>query len=485
MAKVDQQILISKFEAVKAAIQATMPTNIGDMVMEDACPGVENKVLDILNDQNLEKELGAFYVEIFKSKFSYKGGVASLLNNKASLLTIAVKYNRSELAQLAFNKAVSLKLMTADLAVDLLREAVRKGRDERIALQLLAHVPFETLKKLESRTATSLIKYARRNDMKQVVQAFEMRLDYQSPGEISNIIQPRNLTFSNPYEMVRNALDSQSSGMALEIGSDVLYACSRYFNEVQKKSYSSLRSGVDAGNLLQERAATAQRARESLVKISNNPEKLKIPDGIMGKLTVAVRTIMPFLDPYKQLDHDFGDALTATKTTYDLSISIVKAYEDFKRNYPEINGEINDLITALNEGIAEIDSKDETTPDLAELRTVFVGIASNAQVMSLVTAQNLAAVDTMKTTETQFALSILAVQTALSVISTDMSLSLAHMKASAVPEIQVLAEDEIRSHMARAEIHLEEFRALVDQRQVAVQSLLPSPVPGLRTLEAA
>lgn len=295
----------------------------------------------------------------------------------------------------------------------------------------------------------------------------------QAPAILQGKEEIAALEFPDPKAMIRKALATGNSSDGMQVGSDLLYSCAKFFNEVQIRSAQSLEAGLTATAGLRNHVAAAQKVQESLVEIARNPEGIIIPDTIMGKLTEMVRTLIPSLDPKRRFDHDMGGAIDAAKKSYDLSHSVVAAYEQYKDAYPTIQADIDNLLGELDKGIAELDGRIKNGDDkVIELKELFDGIRGNAADMAQITLQNAQAVDILKQTEVRFAIGVMKVQTTFSAISTNMSVSIGRIKAATTPHMEALAHDEIVGQVAKIETNLSEFKALVDSRETTLETTL-------------
>lgn len=269
--------------------------------------------------------------------------------------------------------------------------------------------------------------------------------------------------FPDPKRMVRQALDSNSSADALMIGSDLLHACTRFFAEVQKSSQVSLETGMEARKQFSLHLDRAMAVRQSLQDMAQNPERLEMPSGVSGFFTVALRTFVPALDPYRTLTHDFTHSLDLTRKSHEASVRLVRAYESFKAHYPTLEKDIQSLQDALSEGIAELDKRDKkASPEEkivnSELKDIFLTIQKNASDMSTITLQNAQAVDISKSTEVKFACSILNLQTAFAALATNITATVAQIKDGTTQA------DSAVSLVTQQLGHLDTFNTLVAHR---------------------
>ena len=293
-----------------------------------------------------------------------------------------------------------------------------------------------------------------------------------TPASLTARLNYARLEFPDPRVAIEQAMNTNNSAIALNVGFNLLNSCSEFFNEVQLASQRSLSSALAAGEKFNLTAKRVQAVQESLRSLAENPEKLAVEGGVMGYLKNNMRKVFPSLFGQNPYEQDFASPLEDIRKSHQLSISVVEGLNAFQTHYPTIHKDIDELRSALSEAINEIDKRLETETSLAEikakteLRGIFSSIQMNAINMAEITEQNLQAVEVMKSTEINFSLSVMTLQVAFAKIATDMAAQISEIKGALAPS----EEERMKTLISQQINNVSEFVKIIDARESATSN---------------
>lgn len=448
-------------------------------------------ISDILDDQNLAKELEAEWPRIFTSKFKFDTGKRDFMHDdihaKDILLNIIIN-NAGHHSQTAFKiidqtpaEVLRRRSYNGQLPLTL---AIQKDATH-IALKLLELMTYDEVKAVSNKITAA----AQKNQNSKIIKAIEEKISYQPVVTLNSIItnsQQDIPTFPNAQELVQAAMTTGRPSDALAIGSEIMNACTEFFNRIQQKSTQSLMLGIEANANLADMAAKIERTKKDLEKIIDNPQLLAMPTGFLAPAYSFAYHILPALDPHRALKGDFNDIQNSIQLSLATSQSVMRGYEDFKQAHPAIKEQLQNLQDSLEAAIVQIDDEAIAAPEGYEdqskprLRKIFMAIQSNAKATGGFVDINAGIADTNLNTEVEFATSILTLQTALNATVSNANFMISNIKAAATPELARNAQALIREQVKEAQLNLFKMEALLEERQARLQT----PTPFGRTSPA-
>ncbi|PZQ44399.1 MAG: hypothetical protein DI551_10180, partial [Micavibrio aeruginosavorus] len=166
--------------------------------------------------------------------------------------------------------------------------------------------------------------------------------------------------------MIKTALETGNASDAAQVGRVILDACTEFAASVQQLQAQSVSSSAKALHQYKELSEEVANMTDSLLSLTERPERLHIPEGVTGKFTLMVRKFLPRLDPYYPLQAGNSELVDTIKESMDASLGVMKSYEDFQKHYPRIREELDTLRASLQEALT-IKASDQDQEGTVEL----------------------------------------------------------------------------------------------------------------------